>query len=88
MDGAPLTYAKAGGPPDNWMAIRVRDLDSGALVTLVTEVNTEEGWLTRYLSDAQGNPLRDETGEALKVERVTGRFGIEDDPEATSGHIP
>lgn len=69
-----VTYAKVGGPPDDWQQLQVRDLDSDGnnLVDGVVEVNTEEGWcevVDRQAPRAEGEPL--------PTRRVTGRFVIE-----------
>ena len=67
-----ITYAKVGGPPDNWAALQVRDLDSGDLVEAV-EVNAAEGWAIVH-----EKPLRiDRQTDTLATTRVEGRFSIE-----------
>lgn len=67
-------YAKADGPPDCWRHLKVFDLDTGEEVSEVVEVNTDENWLIRYVMPQQIDPATD----ALKVERVEGRFEIRD----------
>ena len=68
-----ITYAKVGGPPDNWAALQVRDLDSGNLVDDAVEVNAAEGWAIVH-----EKPLRvDPETETLATIRVEGRFSIE-----------
>jgi hypothetical protein len=62
-----ITYAKVGGPPQDWHKLQVRDLDSGDLVRAV-EVNTEEGWALVWKKGS------------TETERRTGRFAIEHQP--------
>lgn len=69
-----VTYAKAGGPPDNWCGLLVLDRDSGEYVGEVCECDTEGGWLVRYKTDAQGNFYLD--GDEVARERLTGRFAL------------
>lgn len=67
-----VRHAKAGGPPINWAQLQVRDLDSGALVEGVVEVWSDRGIVHRH------------TGRVVagnwEVERVRGRFAIEEVP--------
>jgi len=69
-----ITYAKVGGPPDNWWELRVLDLDTGKFITEVIEVNTAEGWLVRYKTDENGQPII--SGLNWARERVEGNFEI------------
>lgn len=69
-----LIYAKVGVTPDAHH-LRVIDLDTGAPVNRVLEINTRQGWLVRHVTDGQGRPVR--TGDGLATERVAGRFRLE-----------
>ena len=50
-----LTYAKVGGPPDDWMDLVITETDSGAEVRRVVEVDTKAGWLLRHAANDKGN---------------------------------
>lgn len=63
-----LTYAKVGGPPDDWAKLQVRDRKTGDLVEAV-EVNTAQGWAI----------IRNPDG-SLPEGRTFGRFAIERQP--------
>lgn len=43
-----ITYAKVGGPPDDWQHIEIIDKDTGNVVPEVIEVNTIERWAIVY----------------------------------------
>lgn len=81
--GKPLTYAKAEGPPADWILLRVIDLETGEEVKLVTEVNTEEGWLIRLATDQGGKTFVDPETDKAATERVTGRFELRREGEDT-----
>lgn len=69
-----VTYAKVGGPPDDWCGIQVFDA-AGAEVSDVIEVNTAEGWLVRCRRNEAGilyDPIMDE----IMTERLDGEFRI------------
>jgi hypothetical protein len=69
-----ITYAKVGGPPDDWASLQVVDLDTGEPVERVVEVNASEGWLIRHKVDDTGHI---ETANGYIVwERLDGRFEI------------
>lgn len=75
-----ITYAKVGGPPDDWGTYQVRDLDDPdghRLVDGVVEANTEEGWIV-----VQRRDLFEEGMDAIPTEKRTGRFVIERQPPA------
>jgi len=73
----PITYAKAGGPPDDWHGLRVFDLDTGAEIERVEEVNAAEGWLIRANLDERGYVYPDpEKPDEIARERIKGRFEI------------
>lgn len=59
------SYAKVGGPPEFWMWVKVRDLDTGEFVDDVTEVNCHEGWLIRFIDP-----------EHSQTEKVLGRYEV------------
>lgn len=69
-----ITYAKAGGPPDDWHDLRIIHAD-GTDDTYVVEANSAEGWLIRYRRDGTGKPIV-ENGELL-TERLDCAFTIE-----------
>lgn len=73
--GAPpkITYAKAGGPPDDWSRLQVRDLQTGALLDDVVEVDATEGWAVVYELPLRVDPRND----AIVTKLITGRFAIE-----------
>ncbi len=69
-----ITYAKSGGPPGDWHGLLVIDLETGAEVDDVHEVNAAEGWVIRAeRNDAGQLFLRD---DAVAMERLEGRFEI------------
>lgn len=72
------TYAKSGGPPDNWSELFVLDLDTGAeYAGHVIEVDTKAGWVKvarldrrkRVMLDTSGNPLTDLIHGSFRLER-------------------
>ena len=66
-----LTYAKVGGPPEDWTRLEVVDLASGNTVPAV-EVNTVEEWAIVY-----EEPSRiDKATGRLATQRIEGRFEI------------
>jgi hypothetical protein len=67
-----LTYAKVGGPPDDWAQLQVRDLDSGELLDGVVEVNSAEGW-----ADLMDRSAYKPGMDHVPLVRVDGRFAIE-----------
>lgn len=73
----PITYAKSGGPPDDWCDLRIFDMESGREVKDVYEVNVTEGWLLRYQTNERGMYFTDPANPGhVAVERLTGRFEI------------
>lgn len=71
-----ITYAKAGGPPSNWYDLMVVDCETGNEVTLVTEVDTVEGWIVRAVRDERGRLSLTVDGKELLTERLNGNFRI------------
>lgn len=69
-----VTYFRAGGPPDNWADLEIRD-PWGYKVWNVIEGNAAKGWLVRYKQGDDGLIIF-KHGEAV-TERVTGKFTIE-----------
>lgn len=67
-----ITYAKVGGPPDDWANLIVTDLDTGKEAGRVIEVNTVEGWIKRW-PDSIPAGLRHRD---WPVETIQGRFSI------------
>jgi hypothetical protein len=77
MGGEPITYAKAGGPPDDWHGLKIYDLDTGQEVTQAEEVNAAEGWLIRAKLNDRGMIYIDpEKGDEIARERLEGRYEI------------
>ncbi len=74
------TYAKAGGPPDDWTEIQVFDVATGARVEDVVEVNTAEGWAEVYVRDERGRYILSPTGREVAVERIPGDFRLQRRP--------
>lgn len=73
----PIIYAKVGGPPHDWQNVKIIDLDTGAAIDLVHEVNTSEGWLVRSKRNAEGSIYADPDGSGeVARERIEGRFEI------------
>ena len=70
----PLTYAKAGGPPDNWVNLEVLGPDGVTQMRDVIEVDAKEGWCIR-LARGPGGKLLVKDG-ALVPERIEGEFVI------------
>lgn len=66
------TYAKADGPPDDWMGLEV--LLDGVVVYDVFEVDTKQGWAIRYAHDEERRPVV-ANGRFVK-ERVEGAFEL------------
>lgn len=69
-----LTYAKAGGPPDDWRMWRVFNSVTGQEVRDVREVDTAAGWCIKLSVDALGRPVLAE--DHFTYERVTGAFEL------------
>ena len=63
-----LHYARTGGPPDDWQ--HVEALLDGVPVDHAIEANSEEGWLIRYRTGADGLFIID--GDRAATERLTG----------------
>ncbi len=79
MADEPLTYAKAGGPPDNWRGITVIDLETDLPVCAVIEVDTLAGFVIKQAVGDDGQPIIDWNapgGAAIVAERIEGRFEI------------
>lgn len=77
-----LTYAKAGGPPDDWRMWRVFDLATGLEVMAVIEVNITEKWCRAHKLNDLGMPYRDRGGDHFAEHTLVGRFELRrvDDP--------
>lgn len=78
MTDKPITYAVVGGPPDNWLGLRVFDIDTGLEIDEVIECNTVEGWLVRYKPGEDGLIYTVGEGDDAEAasERLEGRFLI------------
>lgn len=74
MSATEVTYAKAGGPPDDWRGLAIIDLDTGQEVLDVTEVDTVAGWLVSYKRNAEGSYYLD--GDQIARQRIEGRYQI------------
>lgn len=71
------TYARAGGPPDNWQELTIWDRATGLEVEWVVEVNAAEGWAIVYETPGRDDP---ETN-TLARKRISGDFEIRLTPE-------
>lgn len=71
---APILYARAGGPPDDWYGLRAYDLETGAEVTELVEVDVPGGWVLVAKRNAAGE-FYIENGD-VATERREGRFEI------------
>lgn len=78
MTEAP-TFAKSGGPPDDWRRCRVFDADTGAEVRDVVEVDTQIGYLLKFERNEQGRLVLTPDRRAVRVIHLTGNFRIEMD---------
>jgi hypothetical protein len=64
----PITYAKAGGPPDDWHGVRIFWRETGHELHHVVEVNAEQSWAIVNRLDEAGLPFLDPaTGEIARV---------------------
>lgn len=66
-----LTYAKAGGPPDDWTDLRVIDETTGLEVPNVIEVNTRTGFIV-YDVAVDGGEFIHEDEQTGRLSRVVG----------------
>lgn len=74
---AEIAYAKVGGPPVDWHGLKVIDLDTGAEIKRVVEVDAANGWLIRHSLNDKGLVYADpENPERVAQERIAGRFKI------------
>lgn len=74
------TYAKAGGPPDDWTEMQVFNVETGLLVPDVYEVNTVEGWVEVYPRDERGRSVLSSDGRMAMTERIPGNFRLQRRP--------
>ena len=70
-----ITYAKVGGPPDDWYGLQVIDLETGQEVTEVVECSADGGWLIRQKTDENGRIVLSPIN-TIEYERLDGRFEI------------
>lgn len=70
---SPLSWAKVGGPPENWQQIDVIDLATGERLRDVIEVNTTGGWAIVHRM-VDGKPVLG--GVDLATDRIEGRFEL------------
>ena len=68
-------YAIAGGPPAFYSAVEIIHEPSGELIEYVTEANAVEGWLIRYVVNADGRVVRGADGNA-ETERIEAPIKI------------
>lgn len=73
---ATITYAVVDGPPRDWRGLRIFDLDTGTEIKEVLEADTVNGWVVRYVTDAQGRIVPNQHGDRAKTEIIRGRFEI------------
>ncbi|NIJ40369.1 hypothetical protein FHS78_000639 [Parvibaculum indicum] len=71
-----ITYAKAGGPPEDWTNIEVVDIQTGNVIDYVVEVDTIAGWLRKYKTDENGKLALLPDGKTPQIEALCGRFAI------------
>lgn len=72
-----ITYARVGGPPEDWHRLRILDASGEDVPYPVIEVNTEEGWLRCHKIAANGSGGRFLDGDGKLAEQtVRGRFRI------------
>lgn len=72
-----ITFAKVGGPPADWMGLRVFDKATGQEINDVIEVDTVEGYVVRHRRDERGQVYEDpENPGTVATERVLGSFAI------------
>lgn len=69
------TYARVGGPPEEWRSLQVIDEVTGQIVSGVVEVDCKEGWLRRYVSLEQLSFYF--STQRIEVEHIVGKFRIE-----------
>lgn len=74
------TYAKAGGPPDDWTEMQVFNAETGEMVGRVTEVNTAEGWAEVIALDENGRAFMQGAGGEVVTVRITGDFRLQRRP--------
>lgn len=72
-----ITFAKVGGPPADWMGVRVFNVETGVEMKNIVEVDTVEGYVLRHRVDAQGLLIIEAGSARVSVERVNGAFRIE-----------
>lgn len=72
----PPRYAKAGGPPDDWVDLYVIDEETAAEVRDVIEVDCDEGWAICWERDDNDDVLIDPATGDLATQRITGRFRL------------
>lgn len=71
-----ITFAKVGGPPDDWANLRIIDLATNEeFIGSAIEIDTKAGYVIAYRMDANGNPMH-ERGKALTV-KINGRYRLE-----------
>lgn len=75
MTAQPITYAVVGGPPANWIGLRIIDLETGEEVDKVVEVDTRAGWVVR-LASVNGEVLVDYRRNRIFREAIFGSFEI------------
>ena len=77
MTDSEITYARAGGPPDDWPGLTIWDLETGLEVKDVTAVNTAEGWVDVLDRNAAGEfYTAPPDHDRVAVTRLSGRFDI------------
>lgn len=76
MAPEPLTYARAGGPPDDWCGLEIWNQQTGCQVLYVVEVDAAAGWVKHYVRGADGGFELTPDGEAILIKTIHGRFEI------------
>ena len=71
-----ITFAKVGGPPDDWADLRVIDLATdGEFIGSAIEVDTKAGYVIALRVDADGNPITE--GGIKQTVKIHGRYKLE-----------
>lgn len=67
LEGKPILYAKAGGPPANWRDLRVVAVATGKELRDVIEANAFDGWVVQRVRDGAGKLTAGERRVVVKV---------------------
>ncbi len=71
-----LTFAKVGGPPEDWKDLRIIDLSTGQdFVGSAIEIDTRAGYVITCKVDENGNPI--EVDGVKQTVKIHGRYKLE-----------